>query len=107
MDKVCVNVFFAQRGAHSKLDACNHVRLRFVRLRRNGGFFFTLHVAPHRAVYRNLQNPSNGADEHIGLRGEFSTENATGGDSIGLPDSNFQLWLRLPPATSVVQSGYE
>ncbi len=72
IDEVCVNVFFAQRGADRELDARNYVRLRFVRLPRNGGFFFDLHVAPHAAVYRNVQNPSNGVDHPVGVTGVFN-----------------------------------
>ena len=49
----------------------------------------------------------NGAHHPRRSPTEFSTENATGGDSIGLRDSTFQLWMRLLPATSVFQSGYE
>lgn len=71
MDKVGVNVFFAQRGADRELDARNDICLRFVLLPRNGGFSFSLHVAPHAAVYRNVQNPSNGADHHVRVQVGF------------------------------------
>ena len=62
MDEIRVNVFFVQQSADRELDARNYVRLRFIRLPRNGSFFFKLLVAPHAAVYRNVQNQSNGVD---------------------------------------------
>jgi len=71
MDKVCVNVFLAQRGADREIDARNDIRLRFVRLPRNGGFSFSLHLAPHAAVYRNDRNSSNGVDHHVGVHVGF------------------------------------
>jgi hypothetical protein len=90
-----------------ELDARNYVCLRLVSRPRNGDSFFNLQVAPQSAVYRNDRNSSNGVDHHVGVHVGFSAENATGGDSIGLCDSGFQLLVCLPPITNVVQSSYE